>query len=44
MQDLKGQEYSWTSAIFYFGYLIWSPISSYLAVRLPIGKYLSVAV
>ncbi|KAF4123597.1 MFS allantoate transporter [Geosmithia morbida] len=42
--NLQGQQYSWTSAIFYFGYLVWSPISSYLAVRLPIGKYLTVAV
>ncbi|KAJ5584795.1 uncharacterized protein N7459_004595 [Penicillium hispanicum] len=42
--DLKGTEYNWTSAVFYFGYLAWSWPSSYLIVRLPLGKYLSVAV
>ncbi|KAL4791103.1 MFS general substrate transporter [Aspergillus venezuelensis] len=39
--DLQGSNYSWTSAIFYFGYLAWSWPSSYLMVRLPIGKYIS---
>lgn len=43
-QNLQGQQYSWASAVFYFGYLAWSPISSYLAVRLPLGKYLTVMV
>lgn len=43
-KNLQGQDYSWASSIFYFGYLAWSPISSYLAVRLPLGKYLTVMV
>lgn len=43
-QNLQGDEYAWTSVIFYFGYLAWSWPSSYLIVRLPIGKYLSVTV
>ncbi|KAF5863256.1 hypothetical protein ETB97_010378 [Aspergillus alliaceus] len=42
--NLKGPEYSWASAIFYFGYFAWSWPSSYLIVRLPIGKYLSASV
>ncbi|GKZ37231.1 hypothetical protein AbraIFM66950_008688 [Aspergillus brasiliensis] len=42
--DLKGQEYTWTSAVFYFGYFAWSWPSSYLIVRLPIGKYVSASV
>ncbi|RAL05389.1 MFS general substrate transporter [Aspergillus ibericus CBS 121593] len=41
---LEGQEYTWTSAVFYFGYFAWSWPSSYLIVRLPIGKYISVSV
>ncbi|KAJ5662977.1 hypothetical protein N7507_003708 [Penicillium longicatenatum] len=41
---LKGTEYNWSSAVFYFGYLVWSWPSSYLIVRLPLGKYLSLAV
>ncbi|KAJ5371514.1 uncharacterized protein N7496_007606 [Penicillium cataractarum] len=41
---LKGKEYNWASAVFYFGYFAWSWPSSYLIVRLPLGKYLSVAV
>ncbi|KAJ5256749.1 hypothetical protein N7478_012853 [Penicillium angulare] len=42
--NLKGTEYNWTSAVFYFGYLAWSWPSSYLIVRLPLGKYLGFAV
>ncbi|KAK1149736.1 hypothetical protein N8T08_005290 [Aspergillus melleus] len=42
--NLKGSEYTWTSAVFYFGYFAWSWPSSYLIVRLPIGKYLSLSV
>ncbi|KUM59702.1 hypothetical protein ACN42_g7434 [Penicillium freii] len=41
--NLKGSEYSWASAIFYFGYFAWSWPSSYIIVRLPIGKYISVS-
>ncbi|PYI07560.1 MFS general substrate transporter [Aspergillus sclerotiicarbonarius CBS 121057] len=36
--------YSWTSAIFYFGYFFWSWPSSYVVVRFPIGKYLAISV
>ncbi|KAJ5281964.1 hypothetical protein N7478_007336 [Penicillium angulare] len=45
-EDLKlhGSQYSWTSAVFYFGYFFWSWPSSYIIVRLPIGKYLAVSV
>ncbi|KAJ5488545.1 hypothetical protein N7539_003435 [Penicillium diatomitis] len=42
--NLRGKEYNWASAIFYFGYFAWSWPSSYLIVRLPLGKYLGVAV
>ncbi|ODM14490.1 hypothetical protein SI65_10112 [Aspergillus cristatus] len=42
--NLVGDQFNWTSAIFYFGYLVWSWPSSYLMVRLPIGKYISVCV
>lgn len=42
--ELTGREYSWTASIFYFGYLIWSYPTSYLVVRYPVGKYLSVTV
>ncbi|KAJ5674310.1 uncharacterized protein N7477_004244 [Penicillium maclennaniae] len=41
---LKNREYNWASAVFYFGYFAWSWPSSYLIVRLPLGKYLSLAV
>ncbi|KAJ5963102.1 hypothetical protein N7481_013407 [Penicillium waksmanii] len=41
---LVGQEYTWCSAIFYFGYLAWSGPTSYLIIRLPLGKYLAVSV
>ncbi|RMZ79847.1 hypothetical protein DV737_g3266, partial [Chaetothyriales sp. CBS 132003] len=46
LEDLKleGTEYSWCSAVFYFGYLAWSWPSSYFIVRFPTGKYLAVTV
>ncbi|OBT82514.1 hypothetical protein VE02_09591 [Pseudogymnoascus sp. 03VT05] len=42
--NLHGSEFAWTSAVFYFGYLFWSWPSSYVIVRVPIGKYLTVSV
>ncbi|KAJ5618504.1 Major facilitator superfamily domain general substrate transporter [Penicillium herquei] len=42
--NLHGSQYSWTSAIFYFGYFFWSWPSSYIIVRFPIGKYLAISV
>ncbi|OAP65297.1 MFS transporter, ACS family, allantoate permease [Fonsecaea erecta] len=42
--NLHGTQYSWCSAIFYFGYLAWSWPSSYVIVRFPSGKYLAVTV
>ncbi|KAH8669162.1 major facilitator superfamily domain-containing protein [Xylariales sp. PMI_506] len=44
--DLKlvGQQYSWTSSIFYVGYLVASYPVSLGFVRFPLGKYLSVLI
>lgn len=36
-----GQQYSWASSIFYFGYLFWAPITNQLVTRLPIARYLT---
>ncbi|PWY78741.1 pantothenate transporter [Aspergillus eucalypticola CBS 122712] len=43
LTDLKlhGTEYSWTSSIFYFGYLAFSYPASLLLVKFPLGKYLA---
>ncbi|KFY72960.1 hypothetical protein V499_06932 [Pseudogymnoascus sp. VKM F-103] len=41
---LKGSDLAWCSGIFYFGYMAWSFPSAYFVVRLPIGRYLSMAV
>ncbi|THC99638.1 hypothetical protein EYZ11_000905 [Aspergillus tanneri] len=38
---LEGSEYSWTSSIFYFGYLFFSWPASLLLVKFPLGKYLA---
>ncbi|KAJ5802308.1 uncharacterized protein N7503_004758, partial [Penicillium pulvis] len=38
---LVGQQYSWVSSVFYFGYLGWSYPTTFLIARLPIGKYLT---
>ncbi|KAL3484090.1 MFS general substrate transporter [Aspergillus germanicus] len=39
--DLHGSQYSWSSSIFYFGYLIWTWPSSWLVIKLPLGKYIT---
>jgi hypothetical protein len=39
--NLTGQDYSWTSSIFYFGYLIAQYPGGYAMQRLPIGKFLA---
>ncbi|KAF5006948.1 hypothetical protein FDECE_6706 [Fusarium decemcellulare] len=39
---LEGQQYSWVSSIFYFGYLIWEYPTTILIARLPTAKYLTV--
>ncbi|KAL2783879.1 major facilitator superfamily domain-containing protein [Aspergillus keveii] len=38
---LRGSEYSWATAIFYFGYFFWTFPTSWLIIRLPLGKYLA---
>ncbi|KIY44856.1 MFS general substrate transporter [Fistulina hepatica ATCC 64428] len=37
-----GQEYSWLSSIFYFGWLIWAIPSNLLMLKSPGAKYLSI--
>ncbi|KAG7441266.1 MFS general substrate transporter [Guyanagaster necrorhizus] len=39
---LVGQQYSWVSSVFYFGYLGWAYPTTYLIQRLPVGKYVSI--
>ncbi|PSN67372.1 major facilitator superfamily transporter [Corynespora cassiicola Philippines] len=39
---LKGQQYSWVSSVFYFGYFFWEYPTTYLIPRLPVAKYLAV--
>ncbi|KNG84546.1 putative pantothenate transporter [Aspergillus nomiae NRRL 13137] len=38
--DLKGQQYSWASSIFYFGFLVWQYPNSIFMQKLPIGKWI----
>ncbi|BCS26718.1 uncharacterized protein APUU_51429A [Aspergillus puulaauensis] len=38
---LVGSQYSWSSSIFYLGYLFFSPIASLLLVKFSLGKYLA---
>lgn len=37
---LHGQQYSWLSSVFYFGFLGWAIPTNLLLQRLPVGKYL----
>ncbi|KKA17429.1 Pantothenate transporter, partial [Rasamsonia emersonii CBS 393.64] len=41
LQHLHGQQYSWVSSIFYFGYFFWEYPTSVLIARLPPAKYLT---
>lgn len=39
---LTGSEYSWSSSIYYFGYMVATyPIVGFLLVRYPMGKLIS---
>ncbi|KAL8378999.1 hypothetical protein RB599_008684 [Gaeumannomyces hyphopodioides] len=38
---LQGQDYSWVSAIFYFGYFAWEYPTTLLIARLPVARYLT---
>ncbi|KAK6826976.1 hypothetical protein RU639_004685 [Aspergillus parasiticus] len=38
---LVGQQYSWVSSIFYFGYFFWEVPTNYLIPRLPVAKYMA---
>jgi MFS family permease len=38
--NLHGTQYSWLSALFYFGFLAWAFPTNFLMQRLPLGKYL----
>lgn len=40
---LVGQDYSWASSLFYFGYLTASGLVAILLVRLPVGRFMSIA-
>ena len=39
---LKGQQYSWVSSVFYFGYFFWEYPTTFLVAKLPVAKYLAV--
>ncbi|ORY18411.1 major facilitator superfamily transporter [Clohesyomyces aquaticus] len=38
---LHGQQYSWVSSVFYFGYFFWEYPTTLLVAKLPVAKYLS---
>ncbi|PSR81237.1 MFS general substrate transporter [Coniella lustricola] len=40
--NLQGQDYSWVSSIFYFGYLAWTYPTNILIARLPVARYMTV--
>ncbi|PYI04089.1 MFS allantoate transporter [Aspergillus sclerotiicarbonarius CBS 121057] len=39
---LAGDQYSWLSSVFYFGFLVWALPTNFLLQRFPVGKYLGV--
>ncbi|KAG0651083.1 putative transporter [Hyphodiscus hymeniophilus] len=42
--NLKNDQYSWLSSLFYFGFLAWTLPTTLLMQRYPIGKYLGINV
>ena len=42
--NLKGQDYSWLSSIFYFGYLAMEFPALWLLTKVPIGKYMGILI
>ncbi|KAI0912901.1 MFS general substrate transporter [Ustulina deusta] len=38
--NLRGQQYSWLSSLFYLGYLVAQPVAGYSLQRLPLGKFI----
>jgi hypothetical protein len=38
---LVGQNYSWVSSVFYFGYFFWTYPTTLLVARLPVAKYIT---
>ncbi|CAN6647768.1 allantoate permease [Trichomonascus vanleenenianus] len=38
--NLHGSQYSWLSSVFYFGVVAWALPTNYLAIKLPVAKYL----
>ncbi|CAI6340625.1 unnamed protein product [Periconia digitata] len=38
---LVGQNYSWVSSVFYFGYFFWTYPTTLLVARLPVAKYMT---
>ncbi|KAF4764718.1 Major facilitator superfamily domain general substrate transporter [Penicillium solitum] len=40
---LVGQDYSWASSLFYFGYMVASGVVALLIIRLPVGRFMSAA-
>jgi MFS family permease len=41
VKGLVGQQYSWVSSVFYFGYFFWEYPTTFLIPRLPVAKYLA---
>lgn len=39
---LVGQQYSWVSSVFYFGYFFWEYPTTWLIQKLPVGKYVGI--
>jgi len=42
--NLHGQDYSWLSSIFYFGYMVAQYPAGYLLQRYPTGKFIGVTI
>lgn len=38
--NIHGEQYSWLSSIFYFGFLAWALPTNFMLQRFPVGKYL----
>ncbi|KAK3305108.1 major facilitator superfamily domain-containing protein [Chaetomium strumarium] len=40
--DLQGNQYSWLSSVFYFGFLFWALPTNLMLQKFPVAKYLGI--
>ncbi|KAJ6022339.1 hypothetical protein N7499_002898 [Penicillium canescens] len=40
--NMHGEQFSWSASVFYFSFLVWQPVVSYMNQHFPLGKVVSI--